>query len=238
MLNFAFIFSKTIFQNVIQEPPIHFCDSLKIDKQHPIIARIDTRKRLASIQTNAEYKQIDLNVSDEKDKALLTYDFLYTLEAPFELYNSKRKLTSLKLTFRLRAVIELAINTNPDKHLVGNKIRNIHLQLRNEDNSITLVEQCDEKRKTHDVWLNRVLEQDEFIDPQLFIWEGKINHVFEHVLNQIKTEKVFIDFVSDLEASCTDMWAISFSSSNIITCEKRHDVETQPWFKRLFSFMN
>ena len=238
MLNFAVIFSKTIFQNVSQEPPIHFCDSLKIDKHLPIIARIDTRKRLAPIQTNAEYKQIDLNVSDVGDKAVLTYDFLYMLEAPFELYNSKRKLTDLKLKFRLRAVIELAINTNPDKHLLGNKISNIHLQLRDEDNSITLTEQFDKKWKTHDVWLNRVLEQDEFIDPQLFIWEGKIIHVFEYVLNQIKTEKVFIDFVSDLEASKTDMWAISFNSSNIDACEKGHDVETQPWYKRLFSFMN
>ena len=238
MLNFAFIFSKTVVQNVIQEPPIHFCDSLKIDKHQPIIACIDTRKRLAPIQTSAHYKQIDLNVSDEGDKAFLTYDILYTLEAPFQLYNSKRKLTDLKLQFLLRAVIGLAINTDPDKHLVANKVTNIHLRLRNEINSITLTDQCDKKRKTHDVWLNRVLEQGEFIDPQLFIWEGKINPVFEHVLNQIKTEKVFIDFVSDLEASCTDMWAISFNSSNIATCEKRHDVETQPWFKRLFSFMN
>lgn len=193
---------------------------------------------MAPIQTSAKYEQIDLNVSDERDKAVLTYDFLYTLEAPFELYNSKRKLTDLKLKFLLRAVIELAINTNPDKHLVGNKITNIHLQLRNENNSITLIEQCDKKWKTHDVWLNRVLEQDEFIDPQLFIWEGKINHVFEHVLNQIKTEKVFIDFVSDLEASRTDMWAISFNSSNIDTCEKRQDVKIQPWYKRLFQLHN
>lgn len=192
---------------------------------------------MAPIQTSAHYKQIDLNVSDEGDKAVLTYDILYTLEAPFQLYNSKRKVTDLKLKFLLRAVIELAINTNPDKHLVGNKITNIHLQSRNENNSITLIEQCDKKRKTHDVWLNRVLEQDEFIDPQLFIWEGKINDVFEYVLNQIKTEKVFVDFVSNLETSRTDMWAISFNSSNVDTREKRHDVEIQPWYKRLFSFM-